>query len=206
LLLRFKFFKFLVALFGFFLVAILTFVLVLIIATWFTDSVPGYVNYIALGIAILFGIIGAIVAFWFYLVGVFIIGAVTGAFVAWVIYATLYIQLFDKDSVWPSILFLITLTVLIILLGLLAIKLQKIMIIVGSALAGGFMMTLPFIEIITNPELLGQYSFGRWEYWSYIYVPAAIALGAAGILVQLFFTSMNAWHEENDEYEKATLR
>jgi len=202
----YKFFKFLVALFGFFLVAILTFVLVMMIADISTDDVPPYVTYIALGIAILFGIVGAIVAFWFYLVGVFMIGAVTGAFITWVIYAALYVKLFSAGSVWPSIMFWITLVILVLLCGLLAIKLQKIMIIIGSALAGGFMMTLPFIEIVINPNMLGQYSFGQWAYWQYIYVPAAIALGAAGIIVQLFFTSMNAWHEENDEYEKATLR
>jgi hypothetical protein len=134
---------------------------------------------IALICALIAGLIGAILCIWFFFLGVFLLGASAGAIVA--------AALFNAAGSQPQPILLI---VLAVVFGVLALVMQKFMIIASTAFSGSYLVivgvlrllnhvsenSLPWFDRLHQPhpaDVLGYVSLAFW-----------IALGLAGMSVQ----------------------
>lgn len=175
----YRLFRILLAIWGFFLGASIGFTLA-----------GGDNATVAIVAALIVGILGALVVSALFFVGVFVVGALFGAFISGSIMA-----LFTNTE--PNV-FIVLLFALIF--GLIAVWLQKLMIVVSTAFTGAGMMVSSVMtvltgapvrsDILTNPDILPTSNVVALLAW--------LLLGISGVIYQYRVSR----HYGETEYER----
>ncbi len=103
---------------------------------------------IALGCAIVVGVLGAVLCLWLYFFGIFILGASAGAVVA--------AGLFNGTGHQAEPILLL---VFAVVFGLLALLAQKVMVILSTALSGSYLVTAGILPFVAGN---GNKTFPMW--------------------------------------------
>ena len=113
-------------------------------------------------------------------------GGGVGAVVAFYVYLVIYVPYANNPTWLPEVLGWVTAVLLFILFGLLTLKLQKFMIILGSAAIGAFLMILGPL-ILLDQILLATTTPAKglpdWADW--IFIAGYAVVWVAGVLVQV---------------------
>ncbi|HTL17340.1 MAG TPA: DUF4203 domain-containing protein [Patescibacteria group bacterium] len=148
-------------------------------AGWtFGSSVAPNNNAVPLVCAIVAGLIGAFLCVWFFFLGIFLLGAGAGAIVAE--------ALFNASGNQPQpILVLVCAGVF----GVMALVMQKFMIIVSTAFSGSYLIVAGILLLLTHSQIQSLPWFDRLHTgssgaMSYVALAAWVALGLAGLSVQ----------------------
>eukprot|EP01095_Lingulamoeba_sp_RSL-Kostka_P014872 TRINITY_DN664_c0_g1_i1.p1 TRINITY_DN664_c0_g1~~TRINITY_DN664_c0_g1_i1.p1 ORF type:complete len:282 (-),score=93.63 TRINITY_DN664_c0_g1_i1:1104-1949(-) len=188
----YRFFKFCIAVFGFFLgffVALIFFEALIVGAL----GASGYFFYLNVVLGLLVGIVAGFLAFKFYLLSVFIVGGAFGAFGSFALAAVVGLFV-NEDQEWiVDVVFFVSLVIFFLICGFIAIKIQKLMIIIGSSFIGSLQICA-----------LGNYGFNLFVDWDYFVIFAligAVLLGCIGCYVQFKFTGKHHHHHHNHKEE-----
>jgi hypothetical protein len=135
-------------------------------------------NAVALICGLVAGVIGAVLCVWLFFLGVFLLGASTGAIVGAAICSAAAIE--------PQPIILI---VVAIIFGLIALALQKFMIILSTAFGGSYLITAGILHFITgvqniSPPWFSHHQPGSVGLLGYIALAFWIILGLAGVSFQ----------------------
>ncbi len=98
-------------------------------------------NGIALVCALIGGVIGAVLCIWLFILGVFLLGASAGAIVA--------TALFSAAGNQPQPILVL---VLAIVFGVIALVMQKLMIVVCTAFSGSYLVTAGLLHLLTGAQ------------------------------------------------------
>jgi hypothetical protein len=133
---------------------------------------------VALICGLVAGVIGAALCVWLFFLGVFLLGASTGAIVGAAICSAAAIQ--------PQPIILIVVS---IVFGLIALALQKFMIILSTAFGGSYLVTAGILHFITgaqtaSPPWLSHLQPGSAGLLGYAALAFWIILGVCGVSVQ----------------------
>eukprot|EP01094_Clydonella_sp_ATCC50884_P015644 TRINITY_DN26259_c0_g1_i1.p1 TRINITY_DN26259_c0_g1~~TRINITY_DN26259_c0_g1_i1.p1 ORF type:complete len:362 (-),score=119.16 TRINITY_DN26259_c0_g1_i1:105-1190(-) len=189
----FRFVHLVVSLFGFVFGFLLTYVFIVNVII---SSHTG--EYIAVGVGAAVGIVLALMAWAWYLSGVFLLGGGLGIGIALVLQDAVYSWLVD-DGTLSTILFWVTLPVLFLVTGALTLCNQKLFIVIGTAFSGAVLFIggihFSFFKlIITNPP--------SWtSYLVYMRIVLAAVMAGAGATVQYLVTT----RVEEDDYSPLEL-
>ena len=133
---------------------------------------------VALICGLVAGVIGAALCVWLFFLGVFLLGASSGAIVGAAICSAAAIQ--------PQPIILIVVS---IVFGLIALALQKFMIILSTAFGGSYLITAGILHFITgaqtaSPPWLSHLQPGSAGLLGYAALAFWIILGVCGVSVQ----------------------
>ena len=98
-------------------------------------------NGIALVCAVIGGVIGAVLCIWLFFLGIFLLGASAGAIVA--------TALFSAAGNQPQPILVL---VVAIVFGLIALVMQKLMIVVSTAFIGSYLITAGIVHLLTGAK------------------------------------------------------
>ena len=112
-------------------------------------------NGIALICAIIGGVICAVLCIWLFFLGIFLLGASAGAVVA--------TALFHAAGNQPQ---LILVLVLALVFGVIALVLQKLMIIVSTAFSGSYLVTAGLLHLLTGGQHVSTLWFDQLQHGS----------------------------------------
>lgn len=136
---------------------------------------PGNTGVAAI-VALICGIIGAVLCIWLFFLGIFLLGASSGAIVA--------NALFGTGTSQPQPLIILGFA---IVFGIVAILIQKFMIILSTAFSGAYLIAagvLHFMAGTKDPFSLGGSFLGASGRTGYIGLACWIILGLVGVSVQ----------------------
>ena len=133
---------------------------------------------VALICAIIAGLIGAALCVWLYFLGIFLLGASAGAIVA--------AAFFNAAGNQPQPILLI---VFAVVFGIIALVMQKLMIIASTAFSGSYLVTAGFLHLLAHAPDRPLLWFDRVHPGSpgtlgYVALASWIALGLAGLSFQ----------------------
>ena len=158
-----------------------------------------WIPYVALAVAVIVGVLFGLLTICVYYVGIFLAGASIGFLVTWFILGAINIPYLREHIYIPII---ITIAVGIIL-GIVALVVQKWFFILGTSILGAFIITWGldyFIELGSMVYYLLLFAENRsilkpcWYSW--IMIPLYVILAIAGFLVQVFLTGRNYDHKK----------
>jgi hypothetical protein len=121
-----RLFKILLAIQAFFIFAIITLIIIMVNVSWFDLTTGKFVG-ICFGAAAV-GIVGAVIAYFLYKVGIFIMGFFSGAYIGTFIMKSAHV-----DKTWAIIL---VACIIGIIIGTIAVWLSHIMIVIGTSFNG----------------------------------------------------------------------
>jgi hypothetical protein len=98
-------------------------------------------DWIALGAALIVGAIGSVLCVWLYFLGLFLLGASAGAVVAGAVFAG------AGHEAQPILLLVVA-----VVFGLLAVALQKFMIILSSAFSGSYLIAAGLLHLASKGQ------------------------------------------------------
>jgi hypothetical protein len=129
---------------------------------------------IALVCALIGGVIGAALCIWLFLLGIFLLGASAGAIVA--------TALFNAAGNQPQPILVL---VLAIVFGVIALVMQKLMIIVSTAFSGSYLITVGILHLVTGAQDVSALWFDHLQSGSagilgYVAAVFWLVLGLAG--------------------------
>lgn len=194
----YRFFKKLVAVFG----AIVGFLVGDALTRYLLEDVFGQTNtswvpWVALGVGVVLLIVGAVVAFRFYIVSIFLVGGFTGVLVGFAVWIIVWASF--MSSPWLDLVGWATIVVLFIIGGLLAIWIQRTVIMLCTAIIGAFLIVVPIAEMIgVTVELI-------WEpisWLGYIYIPICIVLSVVCFVYQYKTIHMDDFDNDFREQDK----
>lgn len=133
---------------------------------------------VALGFALIGGLIGAVLYVWLFFLGIFLLGATAGSIVAAAFFSG------TGHQVQPIVFFVIS-----IIFGVLALVAQKFMIIISTAFSGAYLITAglwPFVSGSQNPShiWLNPVHGGSPGTLGYVALVLWLVLGIAGVAFQ----------------------
>jgi hypothetical protein len=135
---------------------------------------PG--NSVVVGLlAIVAGLIGAVLCVWLFFLGIFLLGASAGATVA--------LAFFGASGSPPQSIIIL---VVAVVFGVVALLVQKVMIIISTAFSGSYLITSSVCAVLVgaqNPLLSGQVPF-HFPGGNGLALVAWLVLGIAGMVVQ----------------------
>ena len=158
-----------------------------------------WILYVALGAAIIVGILAGFLTICIYYIGIFLAGASIGFLVAWFILASIDIPFFSEHFYVPIIVAIIMGAVV----GFIALKVQKWVFILGTSILGGLLIIWGldyFLELGSMIYFLFLFAEHRsgikpcWYSWSI--VPLFVILVVAGLLIQGFVTGRKYNHKK----------
>eukprot|EP01096_Ripella_sp_DP13-Kostka_P015938 TRINITY_DN7616_c0_g1_i1.p1 TRINITY_DN7616_c0_g1~~TRINITY_DN7616_c0_g1_i1.p1 ORF type:complete len:340 (+),score=118.78 TRINITY_DN7616_c0_g1_i1:86-1021(+) len=183
--------KFLVLVIGFMIGMALCYLALESLGEALDEPNDGWYFWTSVGVSALAGVLGAIVAWKFFIVAVFIIGGAVGVFVAEGL-NLLIIDNFGSND-WSTPVFIVLLILLFIVFGLIAVKIQRVMLILGTAVIGALyisMTLLWLLEVLSvDPETANIIS-GVF----------LIILAVAGTVVQYRVTARSYNHEHDHHH------
>jgi len=133
---------------------------------------------IALTCAVIGGVIGAVLCIWLFFLGIFLLGASAGAIVA--------SAFFSAAGNQPQ---LILVFVLAIVFGVIALVMQKLMIIVSTAFSGSYLVTAGLFHFLAGVQSVSPLWFDHLQSGSagilgYVALVFWLLLGLAGVSFQ----------------------
>jgi len=133
---------------------------------------------IALLCAVIGAVIGAVLCIWLFFLGIFLLGASAGAIVA--------TALFSAVGNQPQPILLL---VLAMVFGVIALVMQKLMIIVSTAFSGSYLITVGILHLLTGAQDVSALWFNHLQPGSvgilgYVALVFWLVLGLAGIRFQ----------------------
>ena len=153
----------------------------------------------ALGVAIIVGVLAGLLTVCIYHVGIFLAGASTGFLITWFILGGINVPFF-RDHIYVPIIIAI---VVAIIVGILALLMQKWFFIVGTSILGAFIITWGldyYIELGSMVYYLLLFAENRSTlkpcWYSWIMLPLFVILAVAGFLIQVFLTGRKYDHKK----------
>jgi TRAP-type C4-dicarboxylate transport system permease small subunit len=133
---------------------------------------------IALVCAVVGGVIGAALCLWLFFLGIFLLGASTGAIVA--------TALFNAAGNQPQPILVL---VLAIVFGVIVLVMQKLTIIVCTAFSGSYLTTAGLLHLLAgvqnvSPLWIDHLQFGSAGILGYVALVFWLVLGLAGVSFQ----------------------
>lgn len=171
-----------------------------LLITGLTYSRPEHwIPYMALGVAIVAGLLAGLLTICIYYIGIFLAGGSIGFLVTWFILSAINVPFFREHIYVPV---LISLAVAIIL-GIITLILQKWFFMLGTAVLGGFIVVWGFdyyLELGSMIYYLFLFAEHRSNvkpcWYSWIIIPLFIVLIFAGLLIQVFITGRKYDHKK----------
>jgi hypothetical protein len=133
---------------------------------------------IALLCALAGGLIGALLCIWLYFVGIFLLGAGFGAALATVV--------LNAAGSQPQLVIVI---IAAVVLGFVAVAVQKFMIILSTAFGGAYLLVAGILHFVVGgpnamPVLFERFQMGSGGALSYLPLACWLVLGVVGVAVQ----------------------
>eukprot|EP01094_Clydonella_sp_ATCC50884_P024805 TRINITY_DN6322_c0_g1_i1.p1 TRINITY_DN6322_c0_g1~~TRINITY_DN6322_c0_g1_i1.p1 ORF type:complete len:302 (+),score=114.83 TRINITY_DN6322_c0_g1_i1:28-906(+) len=192
----YRFFKKLVALFGAVFGFVFGYFFTTYIITGLFNQEGSWVFWVALGVGVLLLIVGALVAFKFYIVSVFLVGAATGIFIGYALWVIAWSAFPDP---WADIAGWAGMILLAVIGGFLAIWINRVVIMFGTALIGSFFIVIPIMGAI---ELVVQIWVDGTSWFGYITIPLALLLSIGAFVFQYRTVHMDDFDNEFREKDK----
>jgi hypothetical protein len=148
-------------------------------AGWsFGLSLAPHNNAIGLVLALVAGLIGAALCVWLFFLGVFLLGASAGAIVA--------AALFNAAGNEPQAILIV---ICAVVFGLIALVMQKFMIIASTAFSGSYLVVAGVLHLMAHSSESSLLWFNRVPtqtagLWGYVALACWVVLGLAGLSFQ----------------------
>ena len=159
-----------------------------------------HVFYISLGVAIAFGAICGILIILLYYIGIFLAGAALGGVATWFILSVINVDYLQEHRYIPIII----LVVVAIIFGLIALYIQKWLILLATPVVGGLLVTAGIDYFVELGRMI-EYAFhvmrhvpdtpDCWYSWAMLGVFGAVII--SGIFVQIFVTGRKYDHKKD---------
>lgn len=167
----------------------------------FTQSRPeNWIPYLALASAMLVGVILGLLTVCIYYIGIFFVGGSIGFLMAWFILGFIDIGFF-QDHIYVPIIIAVMMAILV---GIIALVVQKWFFMIGTSVFGGFIIAWGldyYLELGFMAYYLLLFVEHRSQlnpcWYSWCIVPMFIILIVAGLLIQVFLTGRKYDHTKH---------